>query len=97
MEKFSTFLERYKASQALIAELMFLKGRTHIVWVHGVSYFGGLLFLGMTVMDIDRHRHQYTGWREIAWLLGSLAVYCGIGYLYGIWRWRQLKRQVGER
>jgi hypothetical protein len=94
MEKLSSFLERYRASQALIAELMFLKGRTRIVWVHGVSYFGGLLFLAMTALDIERHRHQYAGLREIGWLAVSLVVYCSIGYLYGIWRWRQLRRQV---
>jgi hypothetical protein len=97
MDKLSEFFERYKTAQELMAELMFLKGRTRIVWVHGVLSFGGLLFLSMTILDRYRDRHQFAGWQEVAWLALTAAVYGLMGYGYGVWRWWLIERQVGRR
>ena len=97
MDKLSEFFERYKTAQALMAELMYLKGRRRIVWLHGVLAFGGLLFVAMTALDRSRDRHQYAGWWEAAWLVLTAVAYGLVGYGYGVWRWRSIERQVGKR
>lgn len=75
---------------------LYRRGRGRVLWVSGVLYFGGSLFLLCNVLDfvIDGGTAFRTGdlWRVAGFVIFSTLV----GYLYGLGLWRNLSRTFGS-
>ena len=76
---------------------MYRKGRARVLWLHGVLFFGGTLFLLYNAVDYLIEPSARPTTIEIAWFFVALLACIVIGYLYGVITWRQLERTFGDR
>ena len=88
--------QRHGERQLLSAARLYRKGRARVLWINGVLYFGGSLFLLYNAIDyLIEPRARPTSiesfWFVIALLLSGL-----IGYLYGRFTWTNLVRTFGD-
>jgi hypothetical protein len=83
--------------QLVRAGLTFRKGRKRVVWLNGVLYFGGTLFLLYNALDYLLEPAARPTAVESFWFFAAL-ILCGLsGYLYGVFMWRSLQRTFGGR
>jgi hypothetical protein len=90
----SLFL-RSQERRLLRAGSMYRKGRTRVLWLNGVLFFGGSLFLLYNAVDYLLEPAARATSTEIFWFFAAL-VFCAVtGYGYGLVTWRQLVRTFG--
>jgi uncharacterized membrane protein len=93
----SELFVRRRERQLLRAGLTFRKGRSRVLWLHGVLYFGGTLFLLYNAVDYLIEPAARPTSVETAWFFAAL-ILCGLaGYIYGFFMWRCLERTFGGR
>jgi hypothetical protein len=86
---------RSRERQLLRAGLLYRKGRGRVLWLNGVLFFGGTLFLLYNALDyLVEPRAQATS-AEVFWFFAALASCILAGYLYGFFLWRNLDRTFG--
>ena len=93
----SNFFHRSRERRLLRAGLIYRKGRKRVVWLNGVLYFGGSLFVLYNALDFILEPAARPTATEIFWFFIALACCLGGGYLYGLFIWRQLERTFGGR
>jgi hypothetical protein len=79
------------------AGLMFRRGRARAVWLNGVLYFGGSLFVLYNAVDYFLEPVARPTPVEVFWFFAALFLSIAAGYCYGIFLWRQLERTFGSR
>jgi hypothetical protein len=79
------------------AGLMFRRGRARVVWLNGVLYFGGSLFVLYNAVDYFLEPVARPTPVEVFWFFAALLLSIAAGYCYGIFLWRQLERTFGSR
>jgi hypothetical protein len=83
--------------QLLRAGLTFRKGRNRVLWLNGVLYFGGSLFLLYNAVDYFVEPAARPTSSETFWFFAALLICALAGYLYGYFTWRNLERTFGGR
>jgi hypothetical protein len=76
---------------------MFRRGRARVLWLNGVLYFGGSLFLLYNAVDYFLEPAARPTGRELSLLFAVLVLCILAGYCYGLFLWRQLERTFGGR
>jgi hypothetical protein len=78
------------------AARLFRKGRRHVVWINGVLYGGGSLFVLCNALDyfVDRGAPFRTG--DLVRVAGYLALSLAAGYIYGRLTWHNLGSAFGK-
>ena len=79
------------------AGLLYRRGRNRVLWLHGVFFFGGSLFVLYNVIDYCIEPAARATRVELFWFFAALAGCLLAGYLYGVYLWRQLDRTFGGR
>lgn len=74
------------------AARLYRKGRGRVIWINGVLYFGGSLFLLYNAVDYLAEPKARATPVELAGLFAALAGSGLAGYLYGRFTWRNLVR-----
>jgi hypothetical protein len=92
MRGFATIRARYRERQRIGAEHILQRGKSHFVWIRGVLFFGGFMFVTMTTLEYWREPHHLTGWPTLGFLLFSLLLYGFGGYVGGLWMWKRIER-----
>ena len=77
--------------------IMYRKGRARVLWLHGVLFFGGSLFLLYNAVDYLIEPAARPTTVELISFFVALAGSAFAGYLYGLITWRQLERTFGGR
>jgi hypothetical protein len=93
----SNLLIRSRERQLLRAGHMYRRGRTRVLWRHGVLYFGGSLFLLYNALDFFVEPAARPIPVELSWFFFAFVLCIFAGYLYGLFTWRQLERTFGDR
>ena len=93
----SNLFLRGQERRLLRAGLMFRRGRTRVLWLNGVLYFGGSLFLFYNAIDYLVEPVARPTRPEVFWFFAALVLSIAAGYCYGIFLWRQLERTFGGR
>jgi hypothetical protein len=88
---------RGQEQRLLRAGLMFRKGRSRVLWLNGVLYFGGSLFLLYNAVDYFVEPASRATGVQLSWFFAVLALCVLAGYCYGLFLWRQLERTFGGR
>ena len=87
---------RNRERQLLRAGLLYRKGRGRVVWVNGVLFFGGTLFLLYNALDFLIEPNARATPIQLSWFCAALAGCVAAGYVYGFFLWRNLDRTFGE-
>ena len=90
-------LVRSRERRLLRAGLMFRRGRGRVLWLNGVLYFGGSLFVLYNAIDYFLEPHARATSAQLAGFLAALMLCALAGYVYGAFLWRQLERTFGGR
>ena len=93
----SNFLAHRRERQLLRAGLTFRKGRSRVLWLHGVLYFGGTLFVLFNAIDYFAEPKARPTPVETFSFFAALALCALAGYIYGLFMWRNLERTFGGR
>ena len=88
-------LDRSRECRIFRAGLLYRKGRARVVWVNGVVYFGGSLFLFFNAVDYLVEPYSALTSTALFWLVAALLACLSLGYLYGVATWRNLDRFFG--
>lgn len=91
------FFRRSNERRLLRAGHLYRKGRTHVLWLNGVLFFGGSLFVLYNAVDYFIEPAARPTRIELLWFFTMLGVCVLAGYLYGAMIWRQLDRTFGRR
>ena len=75
-----------------VAGRLYDKGRTRVVWVNGVLFFGGCSFLFYTAVAYFLDPRPPRDLRDYAWIAFWLVLCLAVGYLRGLATWRSLVR-----
>jgi hypothetical protein len=75
---------------------MYRRGRARVLWLNGVLFFGGSLFVLYNAVDYVIEPHARATPAELRWFFVALAVCIVAGYGYGHFLWRQLERRFGR-
>jgi hypothetical protein len=86
---------RSRERQLLRAGLLYRKGRGRVLWLNGVLFFGGTLFLLYNALDYLVEPHARATSAEVFWFFIALALCILAGYLHGFFLWRNLERTFG--
>lgn len=86
---------RSRERRLVRAGLMFRSGRRRVLWLNGVTYFGGSLFLLYNAVDYVVEPAARATRPELFWFFAMLALCAVVGYGYGFFLWRQLERAFG--
>lgn len=96
----STFLHRFligRHERRLIsAGRLYLKGRGYVVWIHGLLFFGGSIFVLCNALDyffFDNGSPFEPV--DLIRLSGYLVLSVLAGWFYGLRVWRSLDRFLG--
>jgi hypothetical protein len=93
--RMSSFLARNRERRLQAVGELYRKGRTRVLWINGVVYCGGTLFLLFNAVDyLVEPRARGTS-AELGWFFAALAASILLGYLYGLFTWRNLSRIFG--
>ena len=92
-----SFFARSHERKLARAGVMYQRGRTRTLWLNGVLYFGGSLFLLYNVLDFLIEPAARATHVQLSWFFVVLALCVFAGYLYGLFLWRQLERAFGSR
>jgi hypothetical protein len=71
------------------------RGRTHIIWVRGVLYFGLPIFILFNLADYYFDHGAPYHPADLLRILGYLILSLAAGYFYGRIIWRNLNRAFG--
>ena len=93
----SNLFHRWRERRLLRAGALYRKGRARVLWLNGVFFFGGSLFLLYNAIDYFVEPAARPTPSEISWFCAALAGCAAAGYLYGLMTWRQLERTFGGR
>jgi hypothetical protein len=93
----SNLFLRTRERQLFRAGRMFRRGRARVLWLNGVLYFGGSLFVLYNAIDFFVEPTARPTLVEICSFFAALALSIAAGYCYGIFLWRQLDRTFGRR
>jgi hypothetical protein len=93
----SNLFFRSRERQLFRAGLMFRRGRMRVLWLNGVLYFGGSLFLLYNAVDYFLQPTARPSSTEVVWFFAVLLLCIFAGYCYGVFLWRQLERTFGGR
>ena len=88
---------RSRERRLIRAGLLFRKGRGRVLWLNGVFYFGGSLFLLYNAVDYFAQPGVRPTSVELSWFFAVLVLCVLVGYGYGFFLWRQLERTFGDR
>lgn len=91
----SSFLARNRERRLQAVGALYRKGRNRVLWINGVLYCGGTLFLLYNALDYLIEPRARPTPVELGWLLAALAGSILLGYLYGLFTWRNLARIFG--
>ena len=69
---------------------LYRKGRTRVVWMNGVLYGGGSLFVLLNVLDYFLDKGAPFQSSDLMRIVAFLALSVAVGYLYGRFTWRNL-------
>ena len=89
--------DRTRERRLLRAGLLYRKGRARVLWINGVLYFGGSLFVLYNAVDYLIEPAARPTAVELFWFFAILIACIAAGYLYGVVTWRQLDRTFGGR
>ncbi len=91
----SRVLEARRERHRRIAARLYERGRRRVVWLHGVLFFGGTLFLLYNAVAYFLDPQPPRELVDYLWIgLWSLLC-CTAGYLRGWMTWRSLERFFG--
>ena len=92
-----TFLQRRHERRLLSAGRLYRRGRGYVLWVHGLLFFGGCLFILCNALDYFFFDNG-SPFKPVDLIrLGGYLVLSVIGgYLYGLRVWRSLDRMLGR-
>ncbi len=93
----SNLFVRSRERHLIRAGILYRKGRARVLWLNGVAFFGGSLFLLYNAIDYLIEPAARPTSAEIFWFFAALAGCTVAGYLYGLMIWRQLERTFGGR
>jgi hypothetical protein len=93
----SNLFLRSRERRLFRAGLMFRRGRGRVLWLNGVLYFGGSLFVLYNAIDYFVEPAARPTPVELYWFFAALVFSIAAGYCYGIFLWRQLERTFGGR
>ena len=93
----SNLFVRSRERKLLRAGHMYRNGRPRVLWLHGVLYFGGTLFVLYNALDYLIEPSARPTSVELRWFFVALALCILAGYTYGLFIWRQLERTFGGR
>jgi hypothetical protein len=82
--------------QLLSAARLYRKGRARVLWINGVLYFGGSLFLLYNAVDYLIEPRARPSPIELIWFFAALLLSGLGGYLYGRFTWSNLVRTFGD-
>jgi hypothetical protein len=91
----SNLFLRSRERRLLRAGLMYRRGRTRVLWLHGVLYFGGSLFVLYNAIDYFLEPAARLTRAELSGFLIALILCALAGYLYGLFIWHQLEQTFG--
>lgn len=78
------------------AARLYRKGRVRVIWINGCLFFGGSLFLLYNAVDYLIEPRARPTQVELLWFFVALVASGLVGYLYGLFTWRNLVRTFGE-
>lgn len=87
---------RNRERRLMRAGLLYHKGRARVLWINGVLFFGGCLFLLYNAVDYLIEPAARPTHVELFWFFAALALCLIAGYIYGVFLWRQLERTFGN-
>ncbi|WP_263350874.1 hypothetical protein [Acidicapsa acidisoli] len=93
----SQLFVRSQERRLLRAGALYRKGRARVLWLHGVAFFGGSLFVLYNAIDYLIEPAARPTSVETFWFFVALAGCAIAGYLYGVMTWRHLERTFGGR
>ena len=90
-------LSRRHESRLLSAGRLYRRGRGYVVWVHGLLFFGGALFVLLNAVDYFAFDNG-SPFQPIDLLrLSAYLVFSVLGgWFYGLRVWRSLDRMLGS-
>jgi hypothetical protein len=91
------FFARSHERKLVRAGLMYQRGRTRTLWLNGVLYFGGSLFLLYNVIDYFFEPAARATRSQLSWFCAVLVLCILAGYIHGVFIWRQLERTFSDR
>jgi hypothetical protein len=92
----SSFFERRYQNHLLAAQRLYGKGRSRVLWQHGILYFGGSLFLLYNAVAYLLDPRPPLGWKDWVWIALWLMFCLVAGYLRGVIMWRNFQRVFGN-
>jgi hypothetical protein len=92
----SSFLDRRRGHRLESAGRLYRRGRNYVIWVHGLLFFGGTLFILCNALDYF-FLDNGTLFRPVDLIKLSAYTLLSLlgGYLYGLFVWRNLDRILG--
>jgi|HubBroStandDraft_5_1064220.scaffolds.fasta_scaffold24637_3 hypothetical protein len=93
----SNLFLRSRERRLFRAGLMFRRGRARVLWLNGVLYFGGSLFLLYNAVDYFIEPAARATQIQLSWFFAALVLCALAGYIYGLFLWRQLERAFGSQ
>lgn len=90
-----SFLDRRYERRLLSAGRLYRRGRSYVVWIHGVLFFGGSLFLLCNALDFFFDNGAPFRPIDVVRIGGYLVLSIAVGLFYGGRVWRNLDRVLG--
>lgn len=90
-----TFLERHQERRLLSAGRLHRRGRSYVVWIHGLLFFGGSLFLLLNAVDYFFDNGAPFHPTDLIRIGSYLVLSIAGGLFYGTRVWRNLDRVLG--
>jgi hypothetical protein len=90
-----SFLVRNRERRLQAVGELYRKGRNRVLWINGVLYCGGTLFLLYNAVDYLLEPRARATSVEVTWFVVALVASILLGYLYGSFTWRNLNRIFG--
>lgn len=91
----SSFLQRRHERKLLSAGRLYRRGRSYVVWVHGLLFFGGSVFLLCNALDYFFDNGAPFHFTDLVRIGGYLTLSVLAGVFYGVRVWRSLDRCLG--
>jgi hypothetical protein len=91
------YFARRQERRLMNAGRLYRKGRSYVVWMHGLLFFGGSLFILCNALDyfVFDNGSPFKP-VDLIRLGGYLVISVFGGYLYGLRVWRNLDRLMGS-
>ena len=75
--------------------LLYRRGRSRVIWLHGVGYFGGSLFLFYNAIAYFLNPQPPRSWQDFLWIAFWSLLCFAAGYLRGLLTWHSLQKIFG--